>query len=319
MNNTLINQKMKKISIVTPCYNEESNVEEIYLQVKQVFNQLGKYDYEHLFIDNASQDQTVKVLKEIAKKDSRVKIIVNCRNFGAVRSIYYGLLQTSGDAVVLIFADLQDPPSLILDFIQKWEEGYKVVKAIKSSSRENSLFYMLRSFYYYLMKRLSDIELSSHFTGFGLYDKKVIDILRDIDDPYPYLRGLIEELGLESAKIEYQQQRRKRGISSYNFYRYYDEAMLGITSHSNLPLRLATMIGFILSIMSFLFALITLVYKVIFWQYLPIGLATIIIGVFFMLSVLLFFIGILGEYIGLINRRILKRPLVVERERVNFE
>lgn len=309
---------MKKISVVTPCYNEEGNVEEVYLQVKQVFERLGKYDYEHLFIDNASKDKTVKILKEIAQKDPRVKIIVNCRNFGPVRSLYHAILNAYGDAVVFIVADLQDPPSLIVDFIQKWEEGYKVVKGIKSSSKENSLFYFLRSVYYYLMNKLADIEISSHFTGFGLYDKEVIDILRTIDDPYPYLRGLIEELGFESAKIEYQQQQRKRGISSYNFYRYYDEAMLGITSHSKIPLRVATILGFSMSLLSLLVAIGYLIAKLIFWQSFPLGTAPITVGLFLLASVQLFFIGIIGEYIGLMHMRILKRPLVVERERINF-
>lgn len=310
---------MKKISIVTPCYNEEDNVEELHRQVQRIFDRLGTYDYEHLFIDNASKDRTVKVLKEIAKEDPRVKIIVNYRNFGPVRSLFHALLQTDGDAAVFLVADLQDPPELILDFIKKWEEGYKVVKAIKISSKESSFFYFLRSVYYKLINTIADIELSSHFTGFGLYDKQVIETLRSIGDPYPYFRGLIEELGFESARIEYQQERRKRGISSYNFYRYYDEAMLGITSHSIVPLRLATMLGFFLGMLSFAIAVVTLIMKLLFWNYFPVGVAALIIGSFFMFSMLLFFIGILGEYIGLINRRILKRPLVVERERVNFK
>lgn len=310
---------MKKISIVTPCYNEEGNVEQIYLQVKQVFERLEKYDYEHLFIDNASKDKTVKILKDLAQKDPKVKIIVNCRNFGPVRSLYYALLQTTGDAVVFIVADLQDPPSLIADFIEKWEAGYKVVKGIKKPMREGFLFYFARQFYYYLMSNLADIQISSNFTGFGLYDKKVIDVLREINDPYPYFRGLIEELGFESATIEYEQQRRKRGISSYNFYRYYDEAMLGITSHSKIPLRLATMLGFALSLLSLLVAIGYLIAKLIFWQYFPLGTAPIMVGLFLLASVQLFFIGIIGEYIGLMHMRILKRPLVVERERINFD
>ncbi len=310
---------MKKITIMTPCYNEEGNVKDLYLRVKTVFDQLPNYEYEHIFIDNASADKTVEELKSIAAKDSRIKVIVNARNFGAVRSSYYGLLQSYGDAVVVIVADLQDPPELILEFVKKWEEGYKVVKAIKSSSKENSLFYLLRSIYYLLMNKLSDIEISSHFTGFGLYDKQVIDTLRDINDPYPYFRGLIEELGFASAQIEYQQQQRKRGISSYNFYRYYDEAMLGITSHSKIPLRLATMLGFAMSLLSLIAAIGYLLAKLLFWQSFPLGVAPVAVGLFLLASVQLFFIGIIGEYIGLMHMRILKRPLVVERERVNFD
>jgi glycosyltransferase involved in cell wall biosynthesis len=259
-------------------------------------------------------------LEQISQSDSRVKIIINARNFGFVRSTYYGLLQGTGDAVILVFADFQDPPELIIDFLEKWEEGYQVVKGIKRSSQENYLVYSIRRFYYFLVRTLSEeIDLSSNFTGFGLYDHKVIEALRLIDDPYPYLKGLISEVGFKSAKIEYHQKVRKRGKSSFNFYRMYDLAMLGITTYSNFPLRLATMIGFTLSLLSFLVGLVTLILKLLFWNLFPIGIAAIIIGLFLFSSVQLFFIGILGEYIGLINRRSLKRPLVVERARVNFD
>ena len=310
---------MKKISVVTPCYNEEGNIEEIYLQVKQIFADLEKYDYEHLFIDNASQDKTVDILKGIAIKDSNVKIIVNARNFGAIRSIYYGMIQPDADAIVLIFADLQDPPSLIVDFIKKWEEGYHIVKGIKTSSEENFLLYGIRSFYYFLVTQLSDIKPTAHFTGFGLYDKMVVEVLKKIDDPYPYLRGIISEIGFDSAEIEYKQRQRKKGKSSYrNFYRLYDAAMLGITSHSSVPLRIATFLGFAMSLLSLLVAIGYLIAKLIFWQSFPLGTAPVTVGLFLLASVQLFFIGIIGEYIGLMHMRILKRPLVVERERINF-
>jgi glycosyltransferase involved in cell wall biosynthesis len=310
----------KSISIVTPCYNEQDNVELIYTQVKEIFDGLENYEYEHIFIDNDSQDKTLSLLENMTRKDLRVKIIVNARNFGFVRSLYHGLLQGTGDAVVLIFADLQDPPALIIDFLQRWEQGYQVVKGIKISSQENPLVYSIRRFYYYLVSVLAEeVELTSNFTGFGLYDKQVIEALRLIDDPYPYLKGLISEVGFKSAKIEYHQKVRKRGKSSFNFYRMYDLAMLGITTYSNFPLRLATMIGFALSLLSFLIGLVTLILKLLFWNLFPIGTAAIIVGLFLFSSVQLFFIGILGEYIGLINRRSLKRPLVVERKRVNFD
>jgi len=310
----------KSISIVTPCYNEQDNVELLYTQVKEIFDGLENYEYEHIFIDNDSQDKTLSLLENMARKDLRVKIIVNARNFGFVRSLYHGLLQGTGDAVVLIFADLQDPPTLIIDFLQRWEQGYQVVKGIKISSQENPLVYSIRRFYYYLVSVLAEeVELTSNFTGFGLYDKQVIEALRLIDDPYPYLKGLISEVGFKSAKIEYHQKVRKRGKSSFNFYRMYDLAMLGITTYSNFPLRLATMIGFALSLLSFLVGLVTLILKLLFWNLFPIGTAAIIVGLFLFSSVQLFFIGILGEYIGLINRRSLKRPLVVERKRVNFD
>lgn len=309
---------MKKISIVTPCYNEEDNIRDVYSQVKQIFDDLEKYDYEHLFIDNASKDKTVKILKELAKEDKRIKIIINCRNFGPSRSIYYGLLQTCGDSVVLLPADLQEPPELISEFIKKWEEGYTVVKGVKTSSRENFLMYFLRSVYYFLMHRISEIELTSHFIGFGLYDKEVIETLREINDPYPYFRGLIEELGFYSIKIEYEQKKRKKGKSSYNLFRYFDEAMLGITSHSRIPLRIATILGFIMSFLSLMIAIGYLIAKLAFWQSFPLGTAPVTIGLFLLASVQLFFIGIIGEYVGLMHLRMLKRPLVVERERINF-
>jgi len=310
---------MKTISIVTPCYNEENNISDVYLCIKQLFTQLENYNYEHLFIDNASTDRTVEILKEIATKDANVKIIINCRNFGTVRSIYYGLLQASGDAVMYLAADLQEPPELIPEFIKKWEEGYKVVKGIKTSSKENFLMYLLRSVYYYLMRKISDTEVTSHFTGFGLYDKQVIEVLREINDPYPYFRGLLEELGFSNTKIPYQQQQRKRGKSSYSLYRYFDEAMLGITSHSRIPLRLATILGMIMSFISLLVAIGYIIAKLLFWQAFPLGTATVAVGLFLLASIQLFFIGIIGEYIGLIHMRMLKRPLVLERERINFE
>jgi polyisoprenyl-phosphate glycosyltransferase len=309
----------KKISVLTPCYNEEGNIEELYRQVKRVFEGLVKYDYEHIFIDNASQDGTVSVLKGIAAKDHRVKIIVNTRNFGIIRSGYYGLTQARGDAVVVLVADLQDPPYLIAEFIKKWEEGYRVVKGIKTCSKENFIIYGIRTFYYYLAGKLADIKLSSHFTGFGLYDRKVIDALRTIDDPYPYLRGIIAELGFKSAEIKYTQARRKSGKTSYNFHELCNTAMLGITTHSRIPLRLATVSGFIMSLLSFVIGVGYLIAKLIFWERFPLGIAPMIISIFLLSSVQLFFIGILGEYIGLIHLRTLKRPLVVESERINFD
>jgi glycosyltransferase involved in cell wall biosynthesis len=310
----------KLISIVTPCYNEQDNVDLIYTEVREIFARLKDYDYEHIFIDNNSQDKTVSLLEDIAAQDFRVKIILNARNFGFIRSTYYGLLQGTGDAVILVFADLQDPPALIGDFLAKWELDYQVVQGIKISSQENPLLYMIRRLYYYLIYHLSDdVELTSNFTGFGLYDRKVIETLRLIDDPYPYLKGLISEIGFRSTKIEYRQKVRKHGKSSFNFYKMYDLAMVGITTYSNFPLRLATMTGFLLSLLSFLIGVVTLIMKLMFWDLFPVGIAGILIGLFLLSSVQLFFIGMLGEYIGLINKRTLKRPLVIERGRVNFK
>ncbi|MBN1914120.1 MAG: glycosyltransferase family 2 protein [Candidatus Omnitrophica bacterium] len=309
---------MKSISVVTPCYNEDENVAQLYQEVKEVFAGLAGYRYEHIFIDNASGDKTVSVLKEIAAKDKNVKIIVNARNFGHIRSPFYGLIQAGGDAVVLLAADLQDPPALINDFIGKWEAGYKIAIAVKKQSDESPILFTIRKLYYNIINRLSDTELIKNFSGYGLYDKKVIDILKGIDDPYPYFRGIICEIGFEKALIYFNQPVRKRGITKNNFYTLYDMAMLGVTSYSRIPLRLATMLGFLLSIFSLLVAMIYLIYKVIFWDTFFVGMAPLVIGLFFFASVQLFFIGIVGEYIGAVLTQALKRPLVIEKERVNF-
>lgn len=310
---------MKLISIVTPCYNEEANIAEVHRQVEQVFNSVPGYAYEHIFIDNASQDKTVNILKEIAKEDKNVKIIVNARNFGHIRSPYHGLLQASGDAVILLVADLQDPPNMIIDFIQKWEEGYKVVLGVKSESHESPVMFAIRKMYYDFINRVAEIDLTKNNTGFGLYDKKVIEILREIDDPYPYFRGLISDIGFESFKIEYIQPVRKRGISKNNFYTLYDIAMLGITNHSKVPLRISAMLGFVMSAVSLFIAVGYFVAKLFFWESFSLGMAPVVIGLFLFASVQLFFIGIIGEYVGSIHTQIMKRPLVVEKERINFE
>lgn len=312
---------MKKlISVMTPCYNEEDNIEDLYSQVKTIFeNQLSGYDYEHVFIDNCSKDRTVDILKMLARKDPKVKIIVNARNFGFVRSSYYGLIQPDGDAVIFLMADLQDPPSLIIDFVTKWEEGYKVVQGVRKNSRESFVLFKVKKLYYYVLSRISDVELTRDTTGFGLYDKYVIQSLRKIDDPYPYFKGLISELGFEIAEVEYVSAARKRGVSSANFFMLYDFALLGITSHSRVPIRVATMAGFVMAILSLFVAIAYLIAKLINPNFLPIGIASLHVSLFFFSSVQLFFIGIIGEYIGLIHLRALKRPLVVERERVNFD
>lgn len=310
---------MKQISIVTPCYNEEENVAELYRQVKAVFATLPQYEYEHIFIDNASEDRTVAILKEIAAVDENVKIIANTRNFGHIRSPYHGLLQAQGEAAILLVADLQDPPPMIADFLQKWEQGYKVVMGVKSQSKESAAMFAVRKMYYNFIGTVSEVQLVKNYTGFGLYDQRVIQLLRDIDDPYPYFRGLIADLGFESCRIEYVQPTRKRGITKNNFYTLYDMAMLGITNHSKVPLRLATMVGFFLGVVSFLIALAYLIAKLIYWESFAFGMAPVVIGLFFLASVQLFFIGIIGEYIGAIYTQVQKRPLVVEKERVNFK
>lgn len=309
---------MRLISVVTPCYNEEENIKEVYNQVKNVFAKLPQYTYEHIFIDNASQDQTVATLKEIAREDKKVKIIVNTRNFGHIRSPYYGLLQSRGDATISLVADLQDPPSLITDFIKRWEAGYKVVIGIKKRSKESMLMFAVRKLFYSIIGRLSEVKQIKNFMGFGLYDKKVVEILRSLNDPYPYFRGLISDLGFELARVEYTQPTRRRGITKNNFYTLYDMAMLGITNHSKVPLRIATMLGFLVSFLSVLVAVGYFIYKLIFWDSFNVGMAPLVIGLFFFSAVQLFFIGIIGEYIGSIHTQVLKRPLVIEKERINF-
>jgi glycosyltransferase involved in cell wall biosynthesis len=309
---------MKLISIVTPTYNEEENVVELCQQVKKVMNRLPNYAYEHIFIDNASTDRTVELLKELTQQDEHIKIIVNTRNFGHVRSPHHGLLQAEGDAVICLVADFQDPPEMIVDFVKNWEDGYKVVLGVKSQSQESPLMFAVRKAYYDFVNWISEVKLTKNSTGFGLYDKQVLDVLRSLNDPYPYGRGLVADMGFQSYKIEYLQPVRKRGITKNNFYTLYDLAMLGIVSHSKVPLRIATMLGFAMSAISMVIALGYFVAKMVFWDKFTLGTAPIIIGLFFFGSVQLFFIGIIGEYIGAIHTQILKRPLVVEKERINF-
>ncbi len=309
---------MKFISVVTACYNEEENVENVYNQVKAVFAGLAGYTYEHIFIDNASKDRTVAILKKLAATDPNLKIIVNNRNFGHIRSPFHALLQASGAAVISMAADLQDPPAMIADLLKKWEEGYQVVLGIKTQSEEAPVMFAIRKVYYELLTKLAEVELVKNSTGFGLYDQKVIELFREINDPYPYFRGLISELGFESAELEYKQPSRKRGVTKNNFDTLYDMAMLGLTNHSKIPLRLATMLGFAMATVSLLIAIVYFLAKLIFWSSFSMGVAPIVIGMFFFASVQLIFIGIIGEYVGSIYTQVRKRPLVIEKERINF-
>ncbi len=313
-----INRK-KLISIVTPCYNEELNVEELYTEVKKVMTELSQYDYEHIFIDNASADKTVDILKRLAAVDHKVKIIVNVRNFGHIRSPYYGVQQAHGDAIILMASDLQDPPHLIKELTRKWEEGNDIVVAVKNKSEENKLLFAVRKVYYTLIKKLSEVEQIKNFTGFGLYDQKFIKVLRTFDEPYPYFRGLITEIGFKRAEITYVQPTRKRGKTSNNFYSLYDLAMVGFVNHSKFPIRLASLIGFGMSIVSLLVAVVYLIYKLLYWDRFEAGFAPVTIGLFFFGSIQLFFIGIIGEYVGAIHTQVKNRPLVIEKERVNFD
>ncbi|WP_198083259.1 glycosyltransferase family 2 protein [Variovorax sp. E3] len=310
---------MKHITVVTPCYNEEENVEEIHRQARAVLESIEGVTYEHLFIDNFSSDRTPELLRAMAAADPKVKVIFNARNFGHIRSPYYGLLQARGDAAILLVADLQDPPELMKAFVEHWRDGAKLVVGVKPTADESGLMFAIRRAYYRTVTRIADVKLIQNFTGFGLYDRKVLEELRRIDDPYPYLRGLVSEVGFEAVQVPYNQPRRKRGITKNNFYTLYDIAMLGITSHSRVPLRIATMAGFALSGLSLVVSLLYFFLKILFWSEFSAGTAPILIGMFFFASVQLFFIGLLGEYVGAILTHVMKRPLVVERERLNFD
>ena len=304
---------------MTPCYNEELNVEVLYERVRTVFERLGRNSYEHVFIDNASTDGTLDRLRNLAERDKRVKVIVNTRNFGHIRSPYHALLQCRGDAVIVIASDLQDPPELIPEFVEKWEAGCKVVLGVKATSEDPALMFAIRRLYYALIDRLSDEPQVRDSTGFGLYDQSFVQVLRGLADPYPYFRGIVTELGFSYATVPYAQQRRAKGVTKNNWYTLYDIGIQGIMNHSKIPLRLATMLGLASAGLSLVAAVAYLVMKLVFWYDLPIGIAPIIIGMFFVASVQLLFLGVLGEYVGSIYTQVRNRPLVVERERINFE
>ena len=308
----------KKISIVTPCYNEEFNVEPLYEKVKIEMAKLSNYTYEHIFIDNFSTDNTLVKLKNIASVDKNVKIIVNARNFGHIKSPYYGMLQADGDVVISLVSDLQDPPELIPDFIKKWEEGYKIVVGVKEKSEENIIMFSIRKLFYKIIDRISDTSQIQNFTGFGLYDRQFMDVLKNIQEPYPYFRGLVSELGFSICQIPYLQPKRSKGNTKNNFFTLYDMAMLGFTSHSKVPLRMSSFIGFVVAFLSILIASIYLIYKILFWDNFQVGIAPLVIGFFFFGGVQLFFLGIIGEYISAILTQVKNRPLVIEKERINF-
>lgn len=310
---------MKLISIVASCFNEEDNVKPLYERICAQFEQLPDYRFELILADNASTDRTVEHIRELAGTDKRVKLICNARNFGHIRSPMHAMLQARGDAVIGMASDLQDPPELIPEFIRRWEEGFRVVVGVKPKSKERWLMFIIRRLYYKTIGRISEVRQIQNFTGFGLYDREFIEIVRGMDDPCPYFRGIVAEIGFEHAEIPFTQPQRTRGITKNNFYTLYDLAMLGITSHSKLPIRIATMGGFALSALSLLTAAAYLVYKLIRWNDFSVGIAPILIGFFFFASVQLFFIGILGEYIAAIHTQVLKRPLVIEKERLNFD
>ncbi|WP_270815447.1 glycosyltransferase family 2 protein [Hungatella effluvii] len=310
---------MKKISVLIPCYNEEENVVPISEAViKTLQKDLPEYDYELVFIDNDSQDHTRSLIRQLCDENPKIKAIFNARNFGQFNSPYYGMLQITGDCVIEMVADFQDPVELIPQYVHEWEKGYKIVIGIKTSSRENRLMYWLRGCYYKMMKKLSDVEQIEQFTGSGLYDRDFIEVLRNLDDPTPFLRGIVAELGFKIKQIPYEQPKRRAGETKNHFYQLYDAAMLSITSYTKAGLRLATIFGSICSLISMVVAVVYLVMKLMYWDRFPAGMAPVLIGMCFLGSVQIFFIGLMGEYILSINARVMKRPLVIEEERLNF-
>ena len=312
------NTTKKLISIVTPTYNEEENIEELYNQIKKSISNIKEYDFEIIVIDNDSTDKTQEILKNIASKDKNFKVIINNRNFGHIRSPYYGILQSSGLATVYLASDLQDPPKYIPELIDKWESGFKLVMAIKPESESGFLFHQTRKIYYRLLNKISDVAIIKDSTGFGIYDSEVINQLKKINEPYPFLRGLICDLGYKVETISFKQPARKRGLTKNNFYTLYDIGILGVISHSKVPIRFAAFLGFIMGFVSFIVAIFYVILKLLFWSSFPMGIAPIIISIFFFLGLQFMFIGVIGEYIGSIHTYSQNRPLVIEKERINF-
>lgn len=311
---------MKKISVLIPCYNEEENVVPMSEAIVNLFmTELDNYDYELIFIDNDSKDRTRELLRGICEKNRHIKAIFNAKNFGQFNSPYYGILQTTGDCTISMVCDFQDPIELIPQYIKEWENGYKIVIGVKTSSKENPIMYRLRSIYYKMIKKFSDVEQIEHFTGSGLYDKDFVNVLRDLKDPTPFLRGIVAELGYKRKEIPYEQPQRRAGKTSNNFMRLYDAAMLSITSYTKIGLRLCTFFGMFVGAVSILIGLVYLVIKLIWWNNFPAGMAPVLIGMFFLGAIQLFFIGFIGEYILSINQRVMNRPLVIEEERINFD
>ncbi len=311
---------MKRISVLIPCYNEEENVKPMADAIEEMFKKdLPEYDYEIIFIDNDSKDLTRPLLRELCKENKKIKAIFNAKNFGQFNSPYYGMLQTGGDCTILLACDFQDPVEMIPEFVKEWENGYKIVIGIKESSKESPIIYGLRTIYYKTIKKLSSVEQIEHFTGFGLYDKSFIRVLRDLKDPTPFLRGIVAELGFRRKEIPYEQPKRRAGKTSNNFFTLYDAAMLSITSYTKFALRFCTFVGILCGIVSFSIGVIYLVMKLVWWDRFVAGTAPMLIGMLFMGAVLMCFLGIMGEYILSINQRLMGRPLVVEEERLNFE
>lgn len=311
---------MKKVSVLVPCYNEEENVVPLSAAIINQFEEfLPNYDYEIVFIDNDSKDATREKITGLCAENKKIKAIFNAKNFGQFNSPYYGICQTTGDCTILMAADFQDPVEMIPKLVAEWESGYKIVSAIKTTSKENPIMRFFRTCYYKMIKRMSDIEQIEHFTGFGLYDKSFVAVMRELKDPMPFLRGIVAELGFKRKEISYEQPKRRAGKTSNNFYRLYDAAMLSFTSYTKIGMRMASLFGFFISMTSIAIALVYLVLKIIYWDSFVLGNAPTLIGMFALGGVQLFFIGLLGEYIMSVNTRVMNRPLVIEEQRLNFD
>lgn len=311
---------MKKISILIPCYNEEENVREMCAAViNELEKSLSEYDYEIVFIDNCSQDRTREYLREMCQNNPKVKAILNAKNFGQFNSPVYGMCQTTGDCTIGLCCDFQDPVEMIPQFVHEWEQGYKIVIGVKNASKENKVMRFLRTCYYKAIKKMSDVEQIEHFTGFGLYDKSFIEVLRGLDDPTPFIRGIVAELGYKRKDISYVQPKRKAGKTHNNWATLYDAAMLSFTSYTKVGLRIATILGFFVGIISILIAFVYLILKLVYWDRFAAGMTPVLLAVLILGSLQLFFIGFLGEYVLSINKRVMKRPLVIEEERLNFD
>ena len=308
---------MKKISIVTPTFNEEENIERLCQEIKLEVQSLN-YDYEHIVIDNCSTDSTIDKLRKISSNDKNVKVIINSKNYGHLKSPFHGILQSNGDACILMVSDFQEPIKLISQYLKKWESGAKIVLGEKDISEENNFMFSMRKLFYTSLNKISETKLSINTTGTGLFDKEVISRLKKINDPYPYFRGLISEVGFEIETIRFNQPLRKFGVTKNNFFTLYDLAMLGVVKHSRMPLRFMTLLGFISSFGCLLVAIIYFILKLIFWSSFSLGSAPTIIGIFAISSIQIMLLGLLGEYIGIILLHQRNMPLVIEKERINF-
>lgn len=311
---------MKKISVVVPCYNEEKSVHKIHKIITDLFkNELKNYDYELIFNDDYSTDNTRQELEQICAGDNKVKAVLNAKNFGFSRNVFYSLTQASGDAVFMFFGDLQDPPELLPDFVKKWEDGYKVIIGQKKDSDENKFTFFLRTIFYKIIDKYSQIPQIQHFNGYGLYDKSFIETIKQIEDPLPYLKGIVGEFAFDLAIVKYHQNKSERGVSNFNFLKYYDVAMLAITSYTKAFMRIATFIGIFLGSISIIFSIFIFISKLLNWDVYPYGLSALLVGIFFIGGVQMFFLGMLGEYVLTINSRLIKKPLVVTSKKINFD